>query len=133
MKFVLDINTCIRFLKGKSPTMIKKIKNILTGDIIIPAIVRFELFYGAYKSDQQNETLIKLSNFLRSFDTIDIDNRVAETAGKIRADLDKKGTPVGPYDLLIAASALSREYKLVTHNTKEFSRIDGLEIEDWEE
>jgi len=133
MKVVWDTNTCIRLLKGNSPAIFKKIENISNSDIIIPAIVRFELYYGAYKSDKQNETLIKLNDFLRSFDTIDIDSRVAETAGKIRADLDKKGTPVGPYDLLIAASALSREYKLVTHNTKEFSRIGGLEIEDWEE
>ena len=61
-----------------------------------------------------------------------MDSEIAEIAGKIRAELEKKGMSIGPYDLLIGASALARGYTLVTHNTKEFSRIDSLLIEDWE-
>lgn len=133
MKFVLDTNICIRLLKGNSPQILKRIENIPNRDIVIPAIVRFELYYGSYKSEKKDETLKKLNDFLNFFDTIDIDNQVAEIAGIIRAELDKKGTPVGPYDLLIAASAIPERYTLVTHNTKEFSRIDGLVMEDWEE
>jgi len=132
MKYILDTNVCIGLLKGKSSFLRTKIENILTDHIIIPAIVRFELYYGAYKSSRREETLQKLNEFLTSFETIELDNHIAETAGKIRADIEKQGTPIGPYDLLIGASALYTGYVLVTHNTKEFSRIPGLMIEDWE-
>jgi tRNA(fMet)-specific endonuclease VapC len=132
MKYVLDTNVCIKILRGNSASLLKRIEVIYTGDIIIPAIVRFELYYGAYKSDGKNETLMKLNDFLKSFDTIDIDNQIAETAGKIRSDLDKKGIPIGPYDVLIGATALTKKHALITHNVKEFSRIEGLAIEDWE-
>jgi tRNA(fMet)-specific endonuclease VapC len=133
MKYILDTNVCIRLLKGASPFLRKKIENISTENISIPSIVRFELFYGAYKSNRKEETLKKLNEFLSTFDTIDLDNQICETAGKIRADLEKKGLPIGPYDLLIGACALNKGYILVTHNKKEFSRIDNLLMEDWEE
>ena len=132
MKYILDTNVCIGLLKGKSSFLRTKIENISTDQIVIPAIVRFELYYGAYKSTKREETLQKLNEFLTSFETIELDNHIAETAGKIRAAIEKKGTPIGPYDLLIGASALYTGYVLVTHNTKEFSRIPGLMIEDWE-
>jgi tRNA(fMet)-specific endonuclease VapC len=74
-----------------------------------------------------------LNGFLKTFDSIDLDSHIAETAGKIRAELDQKGTPIGPFDLLIGASALARKWVLITHNTREFSRINGLMLEDWEE
>jgi tRNA(fMet)-specific endonuclease VapC len=132
MKYILDTNVCIGLLKGKSSFLRTKIENISTDHIIIPAIVRFELYYGAYKSSRREETLQKLNEFLTSFETIELDNHIAETAGKIRADIEKKGTTIGPYDLLIGASAIYTGYVLVTHNTKEFSRIPDLMIEDWE-
>ncbi len=133
MKYILDTNACIRLLKGDSAPMLKKIEYIPTDDIIIPAIVRFELYYGAYKSHRKNETLVKLKDFLKAFDTIELDERIAETAGRIRVELEKKGTPIGPYDLLIGAAAVVSRYILVTHNTKELSQITELTIEDWEE
>lgn len=132
MKYMLDTNICIRLLKGDSPLLLKRIGNIPSGNIIIPSIVRFELYYGAYKSSKKEETLMKLSEFLKSFDAIELDELAAQSAGKIRAELDKQGSPIGPYDLLIGASALVNRCILVTHNTKEFSRINDLKIEDWE-
>jgi tRNA(fMet)-specific endonuclease VapC len=131
--FGLSIVVCIRLLKGSSASIQKKIENISVADIIIPAMVRFELYYGAFKSQQQIKTLRNLNNFLKTFDTIELDNHIAELAGKISAELEPQGTPIGPFDLLIGASALARNGVLITHNTSEFSRIAGLMLEDWEE
>ncbi len=133
MKYVLDTNACIRLLKGDAPSMLRKIDHISGDDVIIPAIVRFELYYGAYKSTRSSETLNRLNDFLESFEHADLDSRVGEIAGKLRADLERKGQPIGPYDLLIGATALALNCILITHNKKEFSRIDNLIIEDWEE
>lgn len=132
MKYMLDTNACIRLLKGDSPLFFEKIKHVPITDVIIPSIVRFELFYGAYKSSKRDETLNTLKDFLKDFIVVTIDESVAESAGKIRSELEKKGTPIGPYDLLIGASALVNNCILITHNTREFSRIRDLKIEDWE-
>ena len=129
---MLDTNVCIRLLKGDSPLLLERIENIHPENVFIPSIVRFELYYGAYKSNIKEKTLIKLSEFLNSFEVTIIDEYVAKVAGKIRAELDKQGLPIGPYDLLIGASALVNNYILVTHNTKEFIRIKDIKIEDWE-
>ncbi len=133
MKYVLDTNACIRILKGDAPSMLRKIDHVSNDNIVIPAIVRFELYYGAYKSGRSVETLKRLNDFLEAFEHADMDSRVGEIAGKLRADLERKGQPVGPYDLLIGATALSLGCILITHNKREFSRIDNLVIEDWEE
>ncbi len=131
MKYVLDTNACIRILKGNAPSMLRRIEHISSDDIIIPAIVRFELYYGAYKSSRPEDTLRKLTDFLNAFEHADMDDPIGEIVGKVRADLERKGLPIGPYDLLIGATALSLKSILVTHNTKEFSRIENLMIEDW--
>lgn len=133
MKYVLDTNVCIRILKGDAPSILRKIDNVSSDNVIIPAIVRFELYYGAFKSNRSVETLKRLNDFLGAFEHADMDSRVGEIAGKLRADLERKGQPVGPYDLLIGATALSLGFILITHNKNEFSRIDNLVIEDWEE
>jgi tRNA(fMet)-specific endonuclease VapC len=132
MKYLLDTNACIRILKGNSERLHTRIKSVKTKDICIPSIVRYELLYGAYKSNQPEKTKSDLLNFLCHFPSISFDDKAAEICGKIRADLDRKGTPIGPYDLMIAAISLSSDLILVTHNTREFQRIDSLELEDWE-
>jgi len=132
MKYLLDTNVCIRLLKGASASILRRIEHISSDDVIIPSIVRFELYYGAYKSSRPEETLIKLKEFLDAFEYADMNNDIGEIAGKLRADLERKGHPIGPYDLLIGATALSLNCILITHNTKEFSRIENLMIEDWE-
>jgi tRNA(fMet)-specific endonuclease VapC len=132
MKYVLDTNVCIRILKGAPAGMLKRMAAITTEQVAIPTIVRFELFYGAYKSNKQKETLRLLNDFLKPFMSVDFDEKAAMACGKIRAELDIKGTPIGPYDLMIAAITLSSGFTLVTHNVKEFSRIENLKISDWE-
>ncbi|HON80208.1 MAG TPA: type II toxin-antitoxin system VapC family toxin [Spirochaetota bacterium] len=133
MKFLLDTNVCIKILKGNSQSISQKIETIDLRDIVIPSIVRYELFYGAYKSNKKEETLIILKEFLGCFSDAAFDMYISDVCGKIRADLDKAGTPIGPYDLQIGAIALANNYTLVTNNKREFSRIADLIIVDWEE
>jgi len=132
MKYLLDTTVCIKILKGNSEKILDRITNIDNNMIVIPSIVRYELFYGAYKSRNKDKNLSILKAFLGNFSDRYFDNTVSEICGRIRAELDKNGTPIGPYDLQIGAIALADNLTLVTHNVKEFSRIPGLVIEDWE-
>ncbi len=132
MSYLLDTNTCIKILNGKSAAVKENIEQTDDAEVIIPSVVRYELFYGAYKSDNPKKTLSGLRDFLSAFRSMELDETIALTAGKIRAELDKKGTPIGPYDILIGAFTRHYDLILVTHNVAEFSRIDGLRIQDWE-
>jgi len=133
MKYLLDTNTCIRYMNGRALALREKIPNILAQDIIVCSIVRAELAYGAGKSQTPEATEAKHARFLRPYASLSFDDAASQYYGKIRALLDKKGTPIGNNDALIAAIGLAHNLILVTHNTREFSRIDGLIIEDWEE
>ncbi len=95
-------------------------------------IVQMELYYGAYRSSRQENNLTLLRDFFNEFISLPFDGRAAQICGQLRAQLAALGTPIGPYDLQIAAIALANNLILVTHNTREFSRVDGLQIEDWE-
>ena len=132
MKYLLDTNVCIHLLRGSSIILREKILKVDDEDICFPSIVRFELYYGAYKSAGQQKVLSALNSFLSRFKSAQVDDDIAEQCGRIRFELDMKGTPIGPYDLIIAGTALSRKLILVTHNTREFSRINHLNLEDWE-
>ena len=131
MQYLIDTNICIRYLKGDSRNLASIISESDPGSIIICSVVRSELFYGVYKSDRVSQNLETLNRFLAIFSEKPFDSSAAAEFGRIRADLNKKGTPIGPYDLQIAAIALVNNYTLITHNIKEFSRVDGLKIEDW--
>ena len=131
MSFYLDTNICIYFLKGTYPTLLTKMLTLRPSDIKIPAIVKAELIYGAEKSIKRDENLEKVSSFLLPFEIIPFDDDAADYYGFIRADLEKKGTPIGPNDLLIASTALSKDGILVTNNTKEFERVQNLRLENW--
>lgn len=133
MRYMLDTNVCIRFLRGDSLSLMRKIELISPEFICISAIVKYELYYGAFKSLKVKENLLLLDRFISNYQIKDFDNLTAEIAGRIRADLDILGMPIGPNDLLIGATAIQHNCTLITHNTKEFSRINGLHIEDWEE
>ncbi|MFM6097775.1 MAG: PIN domain-containing protein, partial [Dolichospermum sp.] len=96
------------------------------------SVVKLELFYGAMRSDNPDQIWAKVKRFLEVFISLPLDDISALNAGKIRAQLANLGTPIGYNDLLIASIALSHDLILVTHNTKEFVRVEGLKIEDWE-
>lgn len=101
-------------------------------DIAVSIITRAELFYGSAKSQTPERSREKQLEFLQTLQTIGFDETAALKFGDIRAALERKGTPIGAFDLLIAATALTHNLTLVTHNVAEFRRIDGLLIEDWE-
>lgn len=97
----------------------------------ISAIVKAELLYGAHRSTRRTENLQTLATLFRTFPSIPFDDLAAEQYGKIRATLANQGTPIGPNDLLIAATALAYNLIVVTHNTREFGRVQSLKVEDW--
>lgn len=133
MTYLLDTNTCIRYLNGASDAIRRHIETTHPREIAVCAIVKAELFYGAHKSVRVHENLTKQWTFLNRFVSLAFDDQAAEAYGRIRANIKKAGTPVGPNDLLIAAIAVSNNCILVSHNIKEFRQITGLDVEDWEE
>jgi tRNA(fMet)-specific endonuclease VapC len=130
MKYVLDTNTLIYFFKGLG----RVARNLLSkspGEIAIPAIVLYELGVGVGKSQSPQKRIMQLQEFVSLIHIIPFGYAEAKCAAGIRVKLEKKGVPVGPYDILIAASALANNWTLITHNREEFARIEGLKIEDW--
>ena len=132
MKYSLDTNTCIRFLNGRSEGVRRKLPTVPTQDIIVCSIVRGELAYGAAKSQTPAKSAAKQQKFLKPYSTLPYDDAAAAEFGRIRASLEAAGTPIGPYDIQIAAIALIHGLTVVTHNAREFERVTGLQIEDWE-
>ncbi|WP_026734997.1 type II toxin-antitoxin system tRNA(fMet)-specific endonuclease VapC [Fischerella sp. PCC 9605] len=133
MTYLLDSNVCIRLINNSSPAVTNRLASQQPEDILNSTITQLELYYGAYRSAQQERNLEILQRFFNQFTIISLDPEAARIAGRIRAELASSGTPIGPYDLQIAAIAMANNLILVTHNTKEFSRVNGLQIEDWEE
>jgi tRNA(fMet)-specific endonuclease VapC len=130
--YLLDANVCIRFLNKKSSNIIDKIKALNPEEIRICSVVKAELFYGAYKSKHPEKNLKTQKEFFSRFKSLPFDDKAADTYGKIRSSLEKSGKIIGPNDLMIAAIAIANNATLVTHNCDEFSRVEGLEFEDWE-
>jgi tRNA(fMet)-specific endonuclease VapC len=131
MRYLLDTNICIHIIRHKSSKMIQHLTPLAIDDVGIPAIVLAELQYGIEKSVDPNRNQQALLQFLTPFVTVEFDQVDAITYGKIRADLERRGLPIGPLDQLIAAQAISRNLILVTNNTREFSRLAQLQLEDW--
>jgi tRNA(fMet)-specific endonuclease VapC len=132
LTYLLDTNACIRFLNERHSPVSRRISRTPPADIFLCTIVQIELYYGAYKSLQRQQNLAILERLFNQFTILPFDSRAAQIAGLIRAQLAALGAPIGPYDLQIAAIALANNLILVTHNTREFSRVDGLRFEDWE-
>jgi tRNA(fMet)-specific endonuclease VapC len=130
MKYVLDTNTLIYFFKG-----LGKVADRLLGtppsEIGIPAIVLYELEVGIAKSKFPQKRKTQLQEFTSLIKIIPFGLAEAKCAAAIRVKLEKEGILIGPYDVLIAASALASNWILITHNKEEFGRVDGLRIEDW--
>jgi len=132
MKYSLDTNTCIRYINGRAPKIRAKIPTVPARDIVVCSVVRGELAYGAAKSQIPGASAAKQARFLKPYATLSFDDAAAQEFGRIRAHLEKNGTPIGPYDMQIAAIAVVHGLIVVTHNTSEFGRIPWLQIEDWE-
>lgn len=132
MRYSLDTNTCIRYINGRSLAIRQKLPTVAAHDIVVCSVVRGELFYGAAKSQTPEQSAEKQARFLKPYATLPYDDVAAKEYGRIRAHLEGLGTPIGPYDMQIAAIAVVHGLIVVTHNTKEFGRIPWLTIEDWE-
>ncbi len=132
MKYLLDTNTCIRYLNGRSPKILQKMQAVDPADIVLCSIVKAELYAGGYGSNNPVKTLTDRELFMKTFVSLPFGDASAMIYGQERARLYKAGQPIGPNDLLIASIALANNLTLVTHNTAEFSRVAGLKLEDWE-
>ncbi len=132
-KFLLDSNVCIHLLSRKHEGITQHLRQHQPSEIALCSIVKAELLYGARHSQQVEANLQLLKQFFAPLTSLPFNDRCAEEAGLIRADLAAQGNPIGPNGLLIAATARAYDIVLVTHNTKEFARITGLRLVDWEE
>ncbi|HDQ00423.1 MAG TPA: type II toxin-antitoxin system VapC family toxin [bacterium] len=132
MTYLLDTNSCIKYLNGTSENIKTRLESKQLQDIVVCSIVKAELFYCAQKSAKPTENLEKVHKFIDRFVSLPFDNKASEKYGEIRSNLEKAGTPIGPNDLLIASIALANNVTLVTHNIREFKRVKRLKTEDWE-
>lgn len=132
MIYLLDTNTCILYLTRRSLSIVERLVKIPRQDVVLCDIVKAELYYGAYRGTRLESNLALYQEFFGEFVSLPFDGNAAVAYGRIRAQLEALGTPIGPNDLQIAAIALANNLILVTHNTREFSRVDGLGLEDWE-
>jgi len=132
VRYLLDTNTCIRYLNGRAPAVPTHLAAVPLVDVAVCAPVKAELYYGAARSQDPARSRARQEAFLRVFVSLPFEDSAAQSYGRIRADLATRGTPIGANDLLIAAIALAAGLILVTHNTGEFGRIAGLALEDWE-
>ena len=131
MKYLLDTNICIYSMNNRHPRLTEKLLTILPDDISISSITVGELEYGAAKSRWGARTRQMMYAFLSNFNILPFDNADAICFGNLRAALALAGTPIGAYDVMIAAQGLTKGLIVVTHNIREFSRVPGLELEDW--
>ncbi len=129
--YLLDTNICI-FIKNKKPLhVLEKLHQEIHKRICISSISIAELQFGVYNSQNIEKNRISLTEFLAPFEILDFDDNDAEQFGKLRSILKSEGNLIGPYDMLIAAQAITKDLILVTNNIYEFNRIKNLKIEDW--
>lgn len=132
MTYLLDTNAWISLLNRHDSPVAGHLKQVEESTVAMCSVVKTELYYGAMKSTRVEANLDLLGRLFERFSCLPFDDAAAEACARIRADLSRRGSPIGPYDCMIAATALSHELTLVTHNVAEFRRVDGLRIEDWE-
>jgi tRNA(fMet)-specific endonuclease VapC len=131
MNFLLDTNICIYIIKKKPSEVLQKFQSLRSETVAVSSITVAELKYGIYKSQFPEKNQTALNQFLYPLQIIKFNESAADYYGEIRADLEKRGQVIGAMDMLIAAHALSLDIILVTNNSKEFSRIPHLKIENW--
>ena len=132
MYYLLDTNVCIKLINNSNQSVTRHLASHEPHEINLSSITVFELYYGAYRSQRKEKNLEILERFVAEFTILDFDHRSAEQAGLIRRQLELNGQPIGVYDVQIAAIALVYNLILVTHNLREFSRVENLVVEDWE-
>ena len=134
MNYFLDTNAVIALLKNQPASVRGRLRRVVSrgASIAVSSLVLYELWYGVARSERRRDNADRLRIFLSGdIDVIPFDEQDAVTAGDLRAALETSGTPIGPYDLLIAAQALRSGATLVTANISEFARVRGLVWQDW--
>lgn len=131
MKYLLDTNICIYLIKRKPPSVLSRFQQHSAHELGISSVTVAELRYGAEKSGRPHQNHAALDAFLAPLLVADFDSLAANHYGEVRAELERRGTPIGPLDTMIAAHSLSLAVTLITANTSEFSRVPGLKIENW--
>lgn len=132
MIYLLDTNACIHHLKFPNSIVTRRLRTLRPSDVAVSAVTKAELFFGAMRSNNPTQALRSQQEFWSQFVSLPFDDQAGFIHGRIRAQLASQGTLIGSYDLMIAAIALANNLTLVTHNTREFERVEGLAIEDWE-
>lgn len=131
MRYLLDTNICIYIMKQRPESVLQRFRVMNQNDLGLSIVTVAELEYGVAKSQNRPLNRIRLDNFRRPFQVVGLSDEDVRVFGEIRADLEQRGTPIGAYDLLIAAQAKSRDLVLVTNNMREFERVSGLRLENW--
>ena len=129
--YLLDTNICIYAMKNRYPFLTERLLTIHPDQIFVSSVTVGELEYGAAKSRWGEQTRLRMQMFVSAFTVLPFGQSDAVVFGRIRAELAAMGTPIGPYDMMIAAQGVNRGLTVVTHNTAEFSRIPSLLLEDW--
>lgn len=133
IRYLLDTDICIYLTNNRPENVIKRMQQIQMVEIGISSITVFELVHGALKSQKVEHNLNQINQLRQMISILDLDTDAAEHAAQIRRELESQGRPIGPFDVLIAGQALSINAILVTNNTREFSRIKDLKLENWVE
>lgn len=131
MRYLLDTNVCVDYVTGHHPEVVRRIQSSSPEDMAVSAIAVAELRYGADKSARPRANHELLDAFLADVPAVDFNLRAASEYGRLRAALERAGTPIGPNDMLIAAQALAIGAVVVTDNDSEFKRVGGLQVENW--
>lgn len=131
MRYMLDTNICIYILKRKPEQVLLHLQEHDPSGICISSVTYAELMHGVEKSKAIEKNRLALAVLLANIDILDFDTSAAESYGKIRASLEKAGTPIEPLDMMIAGHAMALDSTVVTNNIKEFARVDGLKLENW--
>ncbi len=132
MKWMLDTNICIDIIKERPRSVLDRFKDHTVGDIGVSVVTLAELEYGVSASSRPAKNREALDQFVSPLEVAPFDRDATAAYGRLRAALEKKGQMIGSMDLLIAAHAVSLDVRLVTHNSREFGRVPGLKIEDWQ-
>jgi len=130
VSYLLDTNAVVALMADREP-IAQRVRQRRRDEFNVSALVMHELYYGAYYGQRTNETLDRFDAL--AFPVLDFSLDDARVAAEIRARLRARGTPIGPYDVLIAGQALARGMTLITRNVREFARVEGLAVENWEE
>lgn len=131
MRYLLDTNICIYLIKRHPKNVEEKFRSLEPGDVGISSVTVAELYYGVEKSQHVEQNKEALQKFMLPLEIFDFNEEASIHYGKIRTYLEKKGIPIGSMDLMIAAHALALNITLVTNNTREFSRVPNLTVENW--